>query len=66
MSTSTEEEMIPAVPPNDYKGSIACWMLKLKERGHIDPTADINCYPDVEIPVSEWWEILEACSPAIK
>lgn len=52
---------VPAVPPDDYKGTIADWIIKLKERGYLPPAADIGDHVSIEIPEEEWEEILEAC-----
>lgn len=49
---------IPAIPPEDYKGSQADWMIKLQERGLWDGE---GWHGDVEIPSDDWWEILEEC-----
>ena len=51
-------EMLPAIPPEDYKGSQADWMVALQERELWDGE---GWYGDVEIPVNTWWEILEEC-----
>ena len=51
-------ETIPAIPPEDYAGSVADWMVKLQERGLWDGT---GWYGDVELPAATWWEILEEC-----
>lgn len=51
-------EMIPAIPPDDYKGSQAQWMIELQQRGLWDGT---GWHGDVEIPADIWWEILEVC-----
>jgi len=52
------ERMIPAIPPEDYKGSVGKWMMELQERGHWDGE-DPDWHGDVMIPASEWWDILE-------
>lgn len=52
------EEMLPAIPPDDYKGSINAWMVKLQERNLWDGK---GWYGDVMITESVWWEILEEC-----
>lgn len=51
-------DKIPAIPPEDYKGSQADWMVKLQERGLWDGE---GWHGDVMIPVDDWWEILEEC-----
>jgi len=53
-------DMIPAIPPEDYKGSQAAWMVALVQRGLWDDS-DGSWYGDVEIPSTVWWEILEEC-----
>ena len=51
-------EYLPAIPPEDYKGSQAAWMVALQERGLWDGE---GWYGDVEISETDWWEILEQC-----
>ncbi len=51
-------DTMPAIPPDDYKGSQADWMVKLQERGFWHGQ---GWHGDVEIPTSQWWEILEEC-----
>ena len=58
MSKKKKYETIPAIPPVDYKGSIAEWMSELQSRGLWDGE---DWYGDIEIPADEWWEILEQC-----
>jgi len=60
MSAKTEEEIetLPAIPPEDYSGSQADWMVKLQERGLWDGE---GWHGDVMIPSDVWWEILEEC-----
>jgi len=53
-----KKEMIPAIPPDDYKGSQADWMIALQTRGLWDGD---DWYGDVIIPTDTWWEILEEC-----
>jgi len=48
----------PAIPPVDYKGSQADWMVKLQERGLWNGK---GWYCDIMITSDEWWEILEEC-----
>lgn len=50
----------PCIPPQDYKGSVAQWMLELQERGIWDGDPD-NWYGDIWIDSDTYWEILEAC-----
>lgn len=49
---STEIKTIPAIPPDDYKGSQADWMIKLQERGLWNGVKP-EWYGDVEIPESD-------------
>jgi hypothetical protein len=51
---------IPAIPPEDYKGTQADWMVALRSRGLWDDT-DGSWYGDVYISQDEWWEILAEC-----
>ena len=55
-----KEKLIPAVPPDDYKGSQAAWMIELQERGLWDGE-NPDWYGDVMIKQEDWWEILEKC-----
>jgi hypothetical protein len=48
----------PAIPPTDYKGSISQWTSELVSRGLWDGS---GWHGDIQIPDSEWWEILEEC-----
>lgn len=48
----------PAIPPEDYKGSVAAWMVELQQRGLWDGE---GWHGDVMITSEEWWEILEKC-----
>lgn len=52
------DEETPAIPPADYKGSQADWMVGLVQRGLWDET---GWYGDVVITCREWWELLEEC-----
>ena len=54
-------DMVLAIPPTDYRGSIADWIVELKSRGHLAPDADIGAHVDLEIPVEEWRDILDTC-----
>lgn len=53
-----EQDKMPAFPPEDYKGSIADWMVCLTTRGLWNGK---GWYGDVIIPTDTWWEILEEC-----
>ena len=48
----------PAIPPDDYHGSISDWMVKLQERGLWDGE---GWYGDVMITLDEYTEILNEC-----
>jgi hypothetical protein len=52
--------MIPAIPPEDYKGSVADWMIKLQEKGYWDGE-NPDWYGDVMLTDEEWWKLLEEC-----
>lgn len=49
-------EYLPAIPPTDYKGTQADWMIELQVRGLWDGQ---GWYGDVEIPVKDYEAILE-------
>lgn len=51
-------KLTPAIPPEDYKGSIAEWMTELQSRGLWNGE---GWYGDIIIPSDTWWEILEKC-----
>jgi len=57
-----EEDMrtIPAIPPDDYSGTIADWTVALVERGLWDEV-NPEWYGDIIISTDDWWEILEQC-----
>lgn len=46
---------IPAIPPEDYSGSVGKWAIELQERGLWDGE---GWYGDVMITSDEWWSIL--------
>ena len=48
----------PAIPPSDYTGSQAEWMIQLQQRGLWDGD---GWHGDVWISDDDWWEILEDC-----
>lgn len=52
MKTLSPEEQVPAWPPDDYKGTMADWLVALETRG-----IEWGDYISQEI----WWEILEEC-----
>jgi hypothetical protein len=58
MEKEDKIRMIPAIPPEDYKGSQGDWHIALIERDLWDGK---GWHGDVEIPSNIWWEILEQC-----
>lgn len=61
METLDQNEDIPAVPPMDYEGSQADWMVALQSRGLWDGE---GWHGDIYIDQATWWEILEECEAA--
>lgn len=57
---SKKNKMLPAIPPEDYKGSVGRWMIELQERGLWDGE-NPDWHGDVMITNEQWWNILEAC-----
>ena len=53
-----KDKKIPAIPPEDYIGSIAQWCMELVTRGLWNQE---GWYGDVQIDSEIWWEILETC-----
>jgi hypothetical protein len=53
-----KKDMMPAIPPEDYKGSVGKWMTALQERGLWDGK-NPEWHGDLMIPAYIWWEILE-------
>jgi hypothetical protein len=51
-------KLTPAIPPEDYKGSIGEWMAELHRRGLWNGVKP-RWHGDVMIPTNIWWEILE-------
>jgi hypothetical protein len=51
------DELVPAIPPDDYKGSVGKWMVELQTRGHWDGE-NPDWHGDVMIKTSEWFDIL--------
>lgn len=49
---------VPAIPPEDYEGTVADWMVALQERGLWDGE---GWYGDVEITEDQYVDILEEC-----
>lgn len=58
MKSRQEKKDTPAIPPDDYKGSVAAWMTELQSRGLWDGE---GWHGDVMIPSEVWWDILEKC-----
>jgi len=58
MDKIKKNKKIPAIPPEDYKGSVGDWMIALIERDLWDGQ---GFHGDVMIPSDIWWEILEQC-----
>jgi len=55
-----KKEMTPAIPPDDYKGSQADWMIGLQTMGLWDGEHP-EWHGDLKIPTEKWWELLEQC-----
>ncbi len=53
-----KEKIIPAIPPDDYQGSQADWMIALQERGLWNGD---GWHGDIKISETIWLEILEEC-----
>lgn len=51
---------LPAIPPNDYKGTQAGWMIGLQERGFWDGKKP-EFHGDVWITEAQYDELLTAC-----
>jgi len=49
---------IVAIPPNDYKGTIANWIGGLISRGLMKET---QFYGDIEISEEEYTDLLQEC-----
>ena len=49
---------IQAIPPDDYKGSMADWDYKLIKMGLMKPG---QFYQNVMITEEDWWKVLESC-----
>jgi len=52
--------MIPAIPPEDYNGSIADWIVALVSRDLFDDSSG-QWYGDVMISTKVYNEILKEC-----
>lgn len=48
----------PAIPPSDYKGSQADWMVGLQEQGFWNGQ---GFHGDSSLPCNEWWKLLDRC-----
>lgn len=55
-----KRKLIPAIPHEDYKGSIVDWMVKLQASGLWDGK-NPEWYGDVMISEEIWWKVLEEC-----
>lgn len=53
-----KSELVPAIPPEDYKGSVGKWMIILQERGLWDGE---GWFGDVVLEQCIWGDILEKC-----
>ena len=53
-----DNDCVPAVPPQDYRGSMADWQVELMSRGLWNGE---GFYGDVILSTDEWWDILESC-----
>jgi hypothetical protein len=51
-------KLMNACPPEDYKGTVADWMVELQNRGIWDGQ---GWYGDVLISEEDYWDILEKC-----
>jgi len=51
-------EPTPAIPPQDYSGSQAGWMVGLQTRGLWDGK---GFHGDVTIRCDQWWSLLDEC-----
>ena len=58
---SAPEKKVPAIPPNDYTGSISDWMVGLVQRGHLGVDTGEVFYGDIRLTVSEYQKLLEEC-----
>ena len=50
---------LPAIPPDDYKGTLADWVVGLQERGFM--TSDDEWYGDIQLDVDDYNELLDWC-----
>jgi hypothetical protein len=56
------DELIPAIPPEDYEGQISDWMLALQNYGLWDGE-NPEWYGELKIPRKLWQDILSDCEP---
>lgn len=52
------DNLLPAIPPTDYTGSVADWMIALMSRGLME---EDGWYGDVMLTHEQYEEILEEC-----
>ena len=52
--------IISAIPPENYKGDISSWIIKLMEK-ELWNGNNPDWYGDVMITSNDWWELLEEC-----
>lgn len=50
----------PAIPPNDYKGTVADWIVKLQERGWWDGVRP-ESHVDVMLTKMQYHALLTEC-----
>ena len=60
MAKEILKELIPAIPPKDYKGSVGMWIAKLQVKGLWDGKRP-DWHGDVMITQEQWCELLEEC-----
>ena len=52
------KDQMPAIPPNDYTGTVADWLAELQTRGFWDGK---GFYGDITISIEDWKDILKVC-----
>lgn len=57
-----KKDKLPAIPPEDYQGTISDWMVTLQNYGLWNGQ---GWYGDVMIEANVWWEIVEECERPI-
>ena len=55
-----DEPVLPAIPPEDYSGSISDWMIGLQEISNYD-TASGEWYGDYLLTKAEYAQLLDRC-----